>query len=483
MPQLTADCLDEIFEHLADDEFTLRSCILVNRLWCKVSIRILWRNAWNYNFSDFRTLIACLPSESKKILSNNRIMISTPTLEIPTFDYASFCNILPVKRTYKMLELLIGKQIGNHSISPQNLFIKAHITTQEVFKMFMNQITSLKILDYLHYQEIGFTSYPGARNCLKYLSELYCSSDTSSDFFYQLSQICNNISLLDITIVDRLPHGLINLISVQQSLKCLNLSIYYVPTDLSLLLTRVPNTLTKLRLYGGSDDISLSFIIRLTNLQELQLSYEVKEWFKDFEILQYTIFPKLQVLKFKFELPNWELLVNFLEHNGKNLEEIYFCDYSMGYNNNSLNLSIARYCPILKNLSTGIESNELETLKIIFESCHNLKSIKVWCGGPFINEKDALEVILEYSKNIDEIILYYHYDAQIEIFPEELDSIFINWSNHIPQKSISLILITDTCIVSSLDKNYKNLEIIEKYIDLGIIKKFEITDYEDLEYI
>ncbi|CAB4387486.1 unnamed protein product [Rhizophagus irregularis] len=41
---------------------------------------------------------------------------------------------------------------------------------------------SLKVLDYPHYQEIGFTSYPGARNCLKNLSELYCSSDTSSDF-------------------------------------------------------------------------------------------------------------------------------------------------------------------------------------------------------------------------------------------------------------------------------------------------------------
>jgi hypothetical protein len=39
-------------------------------------------------------------------------------------------------------------------------------------------------------------------------------------------------------------------------------------------MTRVPNTLTKLKLYGGDDDISLSFIIRLTKLQELLIHYE-----------------------------------------------------------------------------------------------------------------------------------------------------------------------------------------------------------------
>src|SRR5436190_23288261 len=88
MSQLSADCLNEIFEYLEDDKFTLYSCILVNRLWCKVSVRILWRN--NYNYS---TLISCLPNESKEILSNNGIFISTPTSKPPIFNYASFCKV------------------------------------------------------------------------------------------------------------------------------------------------------------------------------------------------------------------------------------------------------------------------------------------------------------------------------------------------------------------------------------------------------
>src|SRR6266542_4274783 len=89
--QLTTDCLDEIFEYLEDDKITLYSCLLVNRLWCKISVRILWRHIRNYN-----TLIACLPNESKEILYRNNINFPTPTSKPPIFNYASFCKFLSV---------------------------------------------------------------------------------------------------------------------------------------------------------------------------------------------------------------------------------------------------------------------------------------------------------------------------------------------------------------------------------------------------
>ena len=49
MFQLPIDCLNEIFEHLENDKVTLYSCLLVNRFWCKTSVRILWRIIRNYN--------------------------------------------------------------------------------------------------------------------------------------------------------------------------------------------------------------------------------------------------------------------------------------------------------------------------------------------------------------------------------------------------------------------------------------------------
>src|SRR6266496_6043706 len=94
MSQLLADCLNDIFEYLKNDMVTLHSCLLVNHLWCEVSVRILWRDTLNYSTSKFRTLIACLPNESKEILYKDGIIISTPkTSKFPIFNYASFYKV------------------------------------------------------------------------------------------------------------------------------------------------------------------------------------------------------------------------------------------------------------------------------------------------------------------------------------------------------------------------------------------------------
>src|SRR5436305_14092701 len=96
---LPADCLNGVFENLKDDKITLHSCLLVNRLWCKISIRILWRDIWSFNYPYYRryevtsamlsTLISCLPNESKELLHKNEIFISTPTSKPPLFNYAA----------------------------------------------------------------------------------------------------------------------------------------------------------------------------------------------------------------------------------------------------------------------------------------------------------------------------------------------------------------------------------------------------------
>ena len=107
--QLPPECLNEIFEYLEDDKDTLHSCLLVDRLWCKIAVRILWRNVWNFQYSvlsykEFRrhvplaiigTLISCLPDESKELLQKNEIYIST-SLKPPLFNYTAFCKVLSI---------------------------------------------------------------------------------------------------------------------------------------------------------------------------------------------------------------------------------------------------------------------------------------------------------------------------------------------------------------------------------------------------
>src|SRR5581483_3451406 len=107
--QLLADCLNEIFEYLEEDKASLHSCLLVNRLWCEIAVRILWRDIWSFRYNVqynscrkhvpsaiISTLIACLPNESKNFLHKNGISISSPTHKPPLFNYASFCKVLSI---------------------------------------------------------------------------------------------------------------------------------------------------------------------------------------------------------------------------------------------------------------------------------------------------------------------------------------------------------------------------------------------------
>ena len=81
----------------------------------------------------------------------------------------------------------------------------------------MSQISSLKSLDYFELktvQNIMFAYFPGAKNCLLDLERLNCSSSVHSDFFYQISQVCQNIQTLSIVVEDPVSDGLTDLIII-----------------------------------------------------------------------------------------------------------------------------------------------------------------------------------------------------------------------------------------------------------------------------
>ncbi len=199
-------------------------------------------------------------------------------------------------------------------------------------------------------------------------------------------------------------NGLMDLISAQKNLKYFGMMVYYydltydnLTNIIPSLIIKLPNTIVKLDLYGGDNYFSLSFIINFKNLQVLQLSFFYNEYFKDFEKLQYAIFPQLQVLIIKHSLPKIGLLIKFLEVNGKNLKELCLGDMDC-CSDDSLNLAIAKFCTNLRKLSTGFESDELETLEIVFNSCQYLESIKIWCGDEFLSEKETLEAVAKFSQ-------------------------------------------------------------------------------------
>ncbi|PKC12569.1 hypothetical protein RhiirA5_496835 [Rhizophagus irregularis] len=458
MSQLPADCLNEIVEYLEEDNITLYSCLLVNRLWCKVSVRILWRNIQNC-----RTIIACLPNESKYILHKNKIIISTS--KPPLFNYVTFIKNLSI---YNINNLIKNILQNFQSITPQSLYYKKYIVAIEIYKLFMNQTTLrelyLNLYGMINTSIITFISYPGAKDCLKHLSSLYCCSNIYPEFFYQLSQLCHNIQYLTISFDKIISNGLKDLISVQKNLKYLKMYGYFREdlTNIIQSLTKLPNTLIKYELHGGLHYIPLSFIAKYTNLRKLVLSFNNNSIsFNYFEKLQYITFTQLEILKFPFGYPKVELLTKFLENNGKNLKEFHIC-----CSDSSLCLAVAKFCPNLKKFfSTGYI--ELGLLKKIFIGCQYLESINIWCND---NCKDVWDIIANYSPgNFYKLTLYYATNTKSEILSGELEKFCINWKKRTPQKSLSFIIES-----YNLKTTNEIMKVIDKHKKLGTVKEFEI---------
>ncbi|PKB92538.1 hypothetical protein RhiirA5_368445, partial [Rhizophagus irregularis] len=123
--------------------------------------------------------------------------------------------------------------------------------------------------------------------------------------------------------------------------------------------------------------------------------------------------------------------MKFLENNGKNLKEFY-----TGENNKDLSLSIARFCPNLKNLFVLFNNGELDVLKTILISCQYLESIKIWCGINYLSEKEVLETVAKYSTN-NFCELKIHHITTSDASPDDLESFFICWERRTPKKLLS----------------------------------------------
>src|SRR5947199_376445 len=94
---LPDDCLNEIFEILEDDKLTLHSCLLVNRLWCKISVRILWRNIWSFKYTVTRNRRVALAILSTLIsfyfFSRSERLFKSPVRITLQFKYSSWSVI------------------------------------------------------------------------------------------------------------------------------------------------------------------------------------------------------------------------------------------------------------------------------------------------------------------------------------------------------------------------------------------------------
>jgi hypothetical protein len=496
--QLPIDCLEEIIEHLEKDKITLHSCLLVNRLWCEISVRILWRNIWEFtNIKNsilkqrisnkiLNTLITFLSNETKKNLSKNGIKMPKIKTKTPIFNYPSFCKVISIREIIHII--IINEKFYK---TKKNLKEKYSLLTKEIIKIFTKEITTLNNLtyyweakDYWNWNNYYnndipiFEKFSGGIKCLKNLSELRCNTNIASELFYQLSTICFNIKLISIDFCGNgeISNGLKELIYVQQNLKYFyitsrNSAGYINYENITNSLTKNSNNLIELKICGKRNEGPLPPIDKFLNLKEINLLF-----FKNDELLKnfhQINFLNLQILKLSIKNLQVDLLIKFLENNGKNLIQLYISYYNRSYD--PLNLSIAKYCPNLKSLHSPFIKNEIETLKLIFINCQKLESINILCGSSYLKENEILNIISKFCpKNFHELKLRYCLDSTILL--KDLESFFIDWMNYIPQKSLLFIITKGHQNIISLMDKKENFELIEKYQKLGIIKFKKYND-------
>jgi len=88
-------------------------------------------------------------------------------------------------------------------------------------------------------------------------------------------------------------------------------------------------------------------------------------------------------------------------------------------------------------------------------------------------EKEFLDIVAKHSpKNFYELKIH-----RLKLFLVDLESFFISWKNQTSKKSLSLILVS----IRYFNSLKVNMKIIEKYKNLGVVKKFEIRDYGEQE--
>ncbi len=120
---------------------------------------------------------------------------------------------------------------------------------------------------------------------------------------------------------------------------------------------------------------------------------------------------------------------------------------------------------------------------MILNGCQQLESLETRCGNHCLDENELLEEVVKHSpKKFHELKIFFNGPVKPELFSEELDPIFQSWANRLPQKSLSITIEGDFMASESRGVKKESMKVIEKFKELGVIKKFKVIDVDEHLY-
>ncbi|RIB29371.1 hypothetical protein C2G38_2155421 [Gigaspora rosea] len=240
MPEI----LEKILNNLNNEFYSLYSCVLVSRHWCKISIPILWQDPFSFNKKPlFISKYFSSLGEDEKLILKEECGINEISKTL--FNYARFLKVLDLF----LLEKKVKKWINLELINSESFYDdpKYHINNS-LFKLFIESGATLRKLD------LGFSKslelkpeifYTLGENKqffsrIQHLSLNEISDDNIESAITLLRALAKHATKLSTLIIDgvdyyyyetQLVHVLINIIKSQEQLKLFSIEGYDYPKE------------------------------------------------------------------------------------------------------------------------------------------------------------------------------------------------------------------------------------------------------------
>ncbi|PKC60760.1 hypothetical protein RhiirA1_539631 [Rhizophagus irregularis] len=353
----------EIIKNFQNDYSTLYSCVLINRLWCRLAIPLLWENPFSYftnNYNFIEVYLQNLNDDLKTKINEYQIIDYLLPSNKVLFNYPSFIRYLNI---YKIIISIERWLKSNYKTSTTPEF-KILINISLIKSFIENKVN-------LHTFEIEIICYNN------YDDKIY---DNILEIILQDSNFINNIKNLKFSILssNTLIEHISQITSSQQNLKRILLGYYNLYLYQSLLLSKefnCSNTLNTIIFYyvdfKGINNL-VEIFEKLNVLESVHIIYCISLDSFIQQIINLTKPFKLKSLYLyrKWNINPLQLLLQLLQKCGNYLE-------NLGYNSNyspslrQLLELITKYCRNIKVLSLfGVEAHIIPT---VFDLIENIK--------------------------------------------------------------------------------------------------------------
>ncbi|RIA92304.1 hypothetical protein C1645_765502 [Glomus cerebriforme] len=401
MSSIPVEIFRHVFDHFSDDTSTLYSCLQVNKIWCGMSVSILWSEPFKIlkepSASLITTYLSCLNVNEREILIKSGIDLKVLFERKPTFEYAEYLRKLKYVDFYESASEWLKSTTNNTNNENEEVnnkdSSKIFIITRELCKLFMNKCSKITYLN-INLESFQLPDkfedcvlipcFPNAENSLSQLQEFICCGNyDKKKIFMALSKYCKNLTRLNIDYylddtITSAPMNLAQLIKSQRTLQKFKIETYY--RSLSKIIPALESQYKTLRevTFRGIDfeeGVTFAPLVPCKNLETLEFMTCDNVKNEATRPLESAHFPRLKKLVFHVEHNRPPLaLSSLITNNSDTLQEI-----SLGlppiYDSQDDPKIIETIIERCKNLIKFDSHLQIHQLKSLLISCNRLEKL------------------------------------------------------------------------------------------------------------